>query len=211
MESNATALPQTFPVLCQAEASLSTLTDGYPSFLSPIASGTFQPNQGGGQITLPGSTPTIPPITTVPAYPIIQPKPILGPQSTRCDSHHAIRRENIYSSLDPERQKLFEYIRDTDLVRCDLPEPNLGSLEANNILWYLDVFHNVTFSPDQIKKGRSLYTLLTDPAQYKCLMCGSTKTSAQRAVDCVRAHIGHRPFRCGGWELGCGICHPDKE
>ena len=49
----------------------------------------------------------------------------------------------------------------------------------------------------------SLYTMFIDKQSYRCLMCGSSKTSVARALGCVRSHLGHRPFRCSG----CQSCN----
>ncbi|PVF92215.1 hypothetical protein CPB86DRAFT_769635 [Serendipita vermifera] len=145
--------------------------------------------------------------TTLP-YPFMQSKPTFCRQRVPSDPYAVL---NSSSSLDHNRRQLLEYILDTDWYRNDTLEPKLGTPEAHNILFCMNVFHNVTFPPTRIRAGRSLYTLLTDPATYKCLMCGSTKKSAQRAVECARSHIGHRPFRCRGWRSGCNICRPSQE
>jgi hypothetical protein len=49
----------------------------------------------------------------------------------------------------------------------------------------------------------SLFTVFVDRSEYRCLFCGSCKTSLTRAVGCVRSHLGHRPFRC----TGCDSCN----
>jgi hypothetical protein len=141
-----------------------------------------------------------------------QPKPSVRRQRFRVDPYSVLGPDNRVSfSIDPGRQKLLEYILSTDWYREDDPEPKLGTREANKILSLMNVAHNVSFPSTCIKTGRSLFTLLTDPTLYKCFLCGSRKGSAQRAVECARAHIGHRPFRCAGWRSGCGVCRPGQE
>ncbi|PVF92218.1 hypothetical protein CPB86DRAFT_226964 [Serendipita vermifera] len=137
-------------------------------------------------------------------------KPVLNRQRIRSDFCSRINIDIMFPSLDPSRQKLLEYILNTDWYRDNDPEPRLGSPEANDILFCLDIFHSASFPSSCIKTGRSLYALLTDPSLYKCLMCGSAKSSAQRAVECVRSHIRHKPFKCGGWSSGCGICRAGR-
>ena len=50
---------------------------------------------------------------------------------------------------------------------------------------------------------RSLFTVFVDRSEYRCLFCGSRKTSLARALGCVRSHLCHRPFRC----TGCDSCN----
>lgn len=165
---------------------------------------SIQPTQH-NSITLPSMNHT--PTTASP-----QPKPSVRRQRVRVDPYSPLGPGNRVSfSIDPGRQKLLEYILSTDWYREDDPEPKLGTREANEILCLMKMVHNVTFTSTCIKTGRSLFTLLTDPTLYKCFLCGLRKGSAQRAVECVRAHIGHRPFRCAGWRSGCSVCRPGQE
>jgi hypothetical protein len=150
------------------------------------------------------------PPNTLPYQPIPL-KPVLQRQRVRGDLNGVLDPANVTSYLDLPRRKLLEYILGTDWYRADDPEPRLGTSKANDIFLYLKALHNVSFPEACIKAGRSIYSLLTDPTLYKCLRCGSIKKSVQRAVDCVRAHIEHRPFRCLGWRSGCGICRPGQE
>jgi hypothetical protein len=115
------------------------------------------------------------------------------------------------SPLDFNCRKLLAYILDSHYYLFDLPEPKLGTEEGTNILRHLAEEQGVTFPPNQVKPGTPLSALLTDPTQPKCLICQKKKTTAQRAVECVRSHIGHRPFRCGGSSQGCPTCRPGQE
>jgi hypothetical protein len=49
----------------------------------------------------------------------------------------------------------------------------------------------------------SLFTVFVGRSEYRCLFCGSCKTSLARALGCVRSHLGHRPFHC----IGCDLCN----
>jgi hypothetical protein len=151
-----------------------------------------------------------PALVVIPYQPM-RPRPPLRRQRIRSDLHTAIGPNNIPLSLDPDRQKLLDHILAKNWYREHQAEPTFGTQEADNILFYLNVFYNISFPEECMKIGRSVYTLFTDPTIYKCLMCNSTKKSAQRAVDCVRAHIRHRNFRCLGWRSECGICLPGQE
>ncbi|PVF92209.1 hypothetical protein CPB86DRAFT_226409 [Serendipita vermifera] len=180
-------------------------------FLSLNAACTIQAIRDESQVTLYGPIPSVGHTSATLPCSLILPEPIPSRQHFRSEPYSVMHSESGLLSLDLENQRLMEYIHGADFYKCNLPEPKLGSPEADAILFYLDIFHSATFPSGRIKTGRSLYTLLTDSAQYKCMMCGSTKKSAQRAVDCVRAHIGHRPFWCGGWKSGCSICRPGQE
>lgn len=185
--------------------------------LSPLLSGlshTIQPTlQDISQNPHVPHTSTVDAISTLITFPnqFIQSKPTFRRQRVRSNPQSSFRPDDTSLSLDRNRQCILEYIFDSSFYKDDVIEPKLGTPEANDILFYMNLLQNVSFPSSCIKTGRSFYSLLTDPVSYKCLLCGSIKKSAQRAVDCVRAHIGHRPFRCTGWRSGCGICRPDEE
>ncbi|PVF92212.1 hypothetical protein CPB86DRAFT_791367 [Serendipita vermifera] len=115
------------------------------------------------------------------------------------------------SRLDVRCRRLLEYVLNQDFYKYDVEEPKLGTIEGTAILRHMDTVYGVSFSQGQIKTGRSLFTLLTGRSSYTCLICGTTKTAAQRAVDCVRAHLDHRPFQCTGFISGCRLCPPGQE
>jgi hypothetical protein len=114
------------------------------------------------------------------------------------------------SPLDFNCRKLLAYILDSHYYLSDLAEPKLGTEEGMIILRHLEEEQGVTFPPSQIKSGTPLSALLTDPTQHKCLICQKKKVTAQRAVECVLSHIGHRPFRCRGFSQGCPTCRPGQ-
>ncbi|PVF93772.1 hypothetical protein CPB86DRAFT_88239 [Serendipita vermifera] len=113
------------------------------------------------------------------------------------------------SPLDVACRKLLGYILNSDHYRYDLPEPKLGTTDGEAVLGYLRETFNVSFPQHRVKRGHSVSTLLTDSRE--CLICGTTKSSSKRAVECVNAHLGYRPFRCGGSASGCQKCRPGQQ
>jgi hypothetical protein len=114
------------------------------------------------------------------------------------------------SPLDLNCRKLLAYILQSHYYLYDRPEPELGTNEGTNILQYLEKEQGVTFPPSRVKRGTPLAALLTDPTQRRCLICQNEKVTPQRAVECVRSHIGHRPFLCKGYNGGCPTCRPGQ-
>jgi hypothetical protein len=195
-----------------SDSSTGTLERTIEPFLSPYLSHSIHSIHEGGQNDASGILIVDQnPIRNVLPSPPTRPKSLSHLQRARSHPHCTQGPEEISFPLDLDRQRLLEHILNTDWYRDDDPEPKLGNREANDILFCMDVLYDISFPSKHIKTGRSIYTLLTDPISYKCLMCSSVKGSAQRAVECVRAHIGHRPFRCLGKSLGCGVCRPGQE
>lgn len=126
--------------------------------------------------------------------------------------HYRLRNlcDNPASPLDSNRRKLLTYILSSHFYLADLPDPELGTDESSNILRHLEETQGATFPQHRVKKGTSLLALLTDPTQRKCLICEGEKTTAPRAVECVRSHLGYRPFRCRGAHQGCPTCRPGE-
>ncbi|PVF95380.1 hypothetical protein CPB86DRAFT_788141 [Serendipita vermifera] len=118
--------------------------------------------------------------------------------------------ENSASSLDSNCRTLLVYILGSDLYLTDSPEPELGTDEGYNILRHLEGTEGATFPQHRIIKGTPLSALLTDPTRRKCLICEKKKATAQRAVECVRSHLGYRPFHYGGASQGCKTCRPSE-
>jgi hypothetical protein len=194
------------------DSSTGTLERTSEPVLSPDLSHPIPSSYDGGQNDASGTLVVDQnPITNVLPPPPIRPKSFSPFQRARSHPYCTRSPEEISFSLDLDRQRLLEYILNTDWYRDDDPEPKLGNQEANDILFRMDVLYDISFPSKHIKTGRSIYTLLTDSISYKCLMCGSIKGSAQRAVECVRAHIGYRSFQCSGKSLGCGVCRPGQE
>ncbi|PVF93775.1 hypothetical protein CPB86DRAFT_88365 [Serendipita vermifera] len=110
------------------------------------------------------------------------------------------------SPLDLNCRKLLSYILNSEYYLSDGPEPEIGSDKASTILSRLEETEGVTFPQHWIKRGAPLSALLTDPKQRKCLICEGKKSTAQRAIECVRSHIGYRPYHCGGTNRNCPRC-----
>lgn len=113
------------------------------------------------------------------------------------------------SPLDVACRKLLSYILNSDHYRYDLPEPKLGTTDGEAVLDYLRETFHVSFPQHRVKKGYPISILLTDSR--KCLICGTVKSSSQRAVECVNAHLDYRPFWCGGSLSGCQKCYPGHQ
>lgn len=111
---------------------------------------------------------------------------------------------NPFVAGSPE-DRLLHHILRSPFYQKDELEPTIGSDEASAILYgpkgcgILPTFH---------ARRKSLYYFFMDYSSFKCLFCGSSKTSYQRAVTCIRAHLDHRPFQCRGREVGCLTCRP---
>jgi len=78
-------------------------------------------------------------------------------------------------------------------------EPKQNTAGAQEILGAL-----LPNSSRSAKSSPSIYQIFLDGKV--CLMCGEKKDSTTRAIRCVRMHLNHRPFRCGGQRDGCRKC-----
>jgi hypothetical protein len=114
--------------------------------------------------------------------------------------------ESPASPLDFNCRRLLAYILVSEYYFSDSPEPEFGINERPEIIRRLEEDEGVTFPQNRTKRGTPLSALFTDPKQCKCLICGNQKTSAQRALECVRGHLGYRPFHCSGPGQGCKKC-----
>jgi hypothetical protein len=84
-------------------------------------------------------------------------------------------------------------------------EPLIASDEGKELLKMVSYLPG--FPPFvSLESKQSIYTLLVDIETRKCLICGSVKVSLERAVCCIRSHLDHRPFVCGGQPIGCLTC-----
>jgi hypothetical protein len=98
-----------------------------------------------------------------------------------------------------------------DLINCslfkwlDLPEPTLNHEEGRGLLEKISYLPGCPLVPERYR-SRSIFILLVDCATKKCLICGVMKGTLERAIGCVRAHLNHRPFICGGNADGCLAC-----
>jgi hypothetical protein len=143
---------------------------------------------------------------------LVSAKPVKPGQRVRVN-HRYLRDlcESPSSPLDLNCRRLLASILVSDYYLSDSPEPEFGINERPDIIRRLEQEEGVTFPQHRTKRGTPLSALLTDPGQSKCLICGNQKTSAQRALECVRSHLGYRPFHCGGSSQGCKKCRPGEQ
>jgi hypothetical protein len=100
---------------------------------------------------------------------------------------------------DPDRRQCLDRILIAPFYLDGEIEPKQNTAVAKEILGPL------TPNPSRsAKSSLSIYQIFLDGKV--CLMCGETKDSATRAIRCVRKHLNHRPFICGGQRDGCGKC-----
>jgi hypothetical protein len=122
--------------------------------------------------------------------------------ATDRDTRHPVHHS---SSLSKALVHLLNLIKVSHFIRLDQLEPIINSKEGDSLL---SSVYNLPGCPPISKRhdNRSIYSLLIDPLLKKCLICGKEKRSSVRAMSCVRGHLGHRPFTCGGEPTGCRIC-----
>jgi len=85
-------------------------------------------------------------------------------------------------------------------------EPTVDSEEGQALI------QNIRYLPDCPTTALqwstlSIFTLFVNFQHRRCLLCGSKKTSLERAVGCVRSHLDHRPFICGIHSVRCASCN----
>jgi len=115
----------------------------------------------------------------------------------------AFRPSSIFPSEACAR--LFGLITQSHFIKAHQLEPSIDSSEGQALLknvW------NLSDCPPMAsqKSNLSIFALLVDLNARRCLICGSTKISLDRAIGCVRSHLDHRPFVCGGEPAGCARC-----
>jgi hypothetical protein len=98
--------------------------------------------------------------------------------------------------------KLLPLIVGSSFISAHQLEPTIDSEEGQALLSEIVYFTDCPPRALQIS-NLSIFTLMVDFSSRKCLICGSSKTSIDRAVGCIRSHLDHRPFVCGG---GGSIC-----
>ena len=110
-----------------------------------------------------------------------------------------------FPSTNLALELLLTLVKGSSFVTTQQHEPSLESPEGQDLLRL--VSHLPGFSTLAVQNpGRSIYTILVGRGN-KCLICDSFKTSLDRAVACVRLHLGHRPFVCSGESVGCTHWH----
>jgi hypothetical protein len=93
----------------------------------------------------------------------------------------------------------------SEFLNQDREEPSLGTHEGNCILASMKSLC-FELSNEDIPSGGSIYAFFIGESGKLCLICGKHKTSLQRGIECVRSHLNHRPFVCGGETTGCEAC-----
>jgi hypothetical protein len=84
-------------------------------------------------------------------------------------------------------------------------EPFINSEAGQDLLRAVSDYHGCPPIPGR-ESNHSVYILMVDRLMKKCLMCGQTKGSLQRVITCIRGHLNHKPFVCGGDSAGCLTC-----
>jgi hypothetical protein len=103
------------------------------------------------------------------------------------------------------RRSLLDLITQASFLKTHQNEPSIDSADGQALLmnmWDLSDCPPMAFQ----KSSLSIFALLVDVDSRTCLICGSSKTSLDRAIGCVRSHLDHRPFVCGGASVGCSRC-----
>ncbi|CAG8750815.1 1242_t:CDS:2, partial [Acaulospora colombiana] len=89
----------------------------------------------------------------------------------------------LATPLETPLASLLRAIQISKFVKENRLEPNLGSPEANE---FLELNGASQVQVDSTLRGRSIYFLFIEDKQKKCRVCGGTKSSATRAVECMR-------------------------
>jgi hypothetical protein len=117
--------------------------------------------------------------------------------------------DNAFSATsrypDPILRRLLLAFKESQSYLCDQLEPILGSQEAERLLAQIEI-DSCKFIIGRDRAGKSILLVFIDTTSISCLMCGKAKGSLERALGCVRAHLGYRPFWCSGASVGCKTC-----
>jgi hypothetical protein len=111
--------------------------------------------------------------------------------------HSSCPNEALAQYLDLINDSFFKWL--------DLPEPTLDQEEGRRLLEMVSCLPGCPLVPERYRR-RSIFILLVDCAEKKCLVCGVKKGTLERAISCVRTHLNHRPFLCRGRSIGCRTC-----
>ncbi|KAG8834976.1 hypothetical protein FRC17_006072 [Serendipita sp. 399] len=103
---------------------------------------------------------------------------------------------------DPQLRALLDIIPTTSFYLNQELEPRIDTPEAALILSKA----GTPFLACNVRKDRSLLSLFVDSDENQCLFCFKAYPCPDRALGCVRKHLGHRPFSCGGELVGCTKC-----
>ncbi|KAG8835428.1 hypothetical protein FRC17_003327 [Serendipita sp. 399] len=103
---------------------------------------------------------------------------------------------------DTTRRTLLDEILRSSFYLENEHEPQLSTLEADIIL----VMAGLDPLADCVTRKGSIYSLLINAVTMACLICDKTHGTTNRALGCVRKHLGHRPFVCKGMRDRCRNC-----
>ncbi|KAG8834969.1 hypothetical protein FRC17_006065 [Serendipita sp. 399] len=107
---------------------------------------------------------------------------------------------------DPRRRSLLDAVMHSPFYHEHQHEPRLDAIDAElfAILWD---FPSFVVAPS---KNQSIFSLFVDPGRRECMICAKTHRTSDRALGCIRKHLGHRPFWCGGEKAGCTRCSTSR-
>jgi hypothetical protein len=107
------------------------------------------------------------------------------------------------------RAQLLGLIRGSGFLLMNNLEPSIDSDEGQELVRKVAYLSGYPSIPSQLSSS-SIFTLLVEFRERRCLMCGYVRTTLERAIGCVRSHLDHRPFACGGLSSGCLTCRGDS-
>ncbi|PVF95377.1 hypothetical protein CPB86DRAFT_595172 [Serendipita vermifera] len=108
-------------------------------------------------------------------------------------------------NADPALHLLLKFIQASAFYLSHEEEPHIGTRKANEILQYV-TDHGGDLRGRSLALGQSIYALFIDPQGSICMFCQAPKNNLQRGIECVRSHLDHRPYECGGELVGCLRC-----
>ncbi|KAG9052180.1 hypothetical protein FS842_010362 [Serendipita sp. 407] len=114
---------------------------------------------------------------------------------------HAFTEESSHPDAQ-KRALLVEFLRSGFYLNHE-HEPRIGTVDAELIFYMAGV--PLSLADDAPRNG-SIFSPLVNIDTMTCLFCDKVHKSIERVIGCVRSHIGHRPFACGGDKDGCNSC-----
>ncbi|KAG8854665.1 hypothetical protein FRB91_003214 [Serendipita sp. 411] len=206
LESTSTDFLATFPATLRTESLNLRFTKKFPQTLAEFSRNDANSAQQalGPQSLGTAHLPTIPlssslPIFSPPTYLHAKRK---GEKSIVDPSIVSRAFTDTSSQLNIERRALLEEILGSPFYLNQEHEPQLGTFDAELVLLVGDMSTLASIAP---RKG-SIFSLFIDMDAMMCLFCDQVHRSVERVIGCVRSHIGHRPFACGGGKDGCKSC-----
>jgi hypothetical protein len=113
----------------------------------------------------------------------------------------------LESTLEPAFRDLLDLVRNSGFYLRDEHEPIIGTEEGDAFLAQSDKIQEYLGQSLRSQvRDKSIYHLLIDEKSTRCRLCGASKSAPVRVLQCVRAHLDHRPFHCPGIGEGCKRC-----